>query len=149
VLHSPDKEFKFLACRQFFLTFVFLHSYRFFASEIIRATLFTSLGKELPYCCEVRIDRFKEPTENDKSPITRIEASIYVERDSQKGIVVGKGGSKVKEVGVEARRQLEDFLQGKVCACDEPKWITCTRNVLTPFSLALETKGTLATQCKG
>jgi len=89
-------------------------SERFFASEIIRATLFTSLGKELPYCCEVRIDRFKEPTENDKSPITRIEASIYVERDSQKGIVVGKGGSKVKEVGVEARRQLEDFLQGKV-----------------------------------
>jgi GTP-binding protein Era len=87
---------------------------RFFASEIVRAVLFTSLGKELPYCCEVRIDEFKEPQRGDKRPVIKIKASICVERDSQKGIVVGKGGSKIKEVGVEARKQLEDFLQSSV-----------------------------------
>jgi GTP-binding protein Era len=88
--------------------------HRFFASEIVRAVLFTSLGKELPYCCEVRIDEFKEPQRGDKRPVIKIKASICVERDSQKGIVVGKGGSKIKEVGVEARKQLEDFLQSSV-----------------------------------
>uniref|UniRef100_A0A7S3V7L9 KH type-2 domain-containing protein n=2 Tax=Chaetoceros debilis TaxID=122233 RepID=A0A7S3V7L9_9STRA len=87
---------------------------RFFASEIIRATLFTKLGKELPYCCEVRIEQFREPRPEDKKQIVRINATICVERDSQKGIVVGKGGVKIKEVGVEARQELENFLQGKV-----------------------------------
>jgi len=86
----------------------------FFASEIIRATLFTKLGKELPYCCEVRIEQFREPRPEDKKQIVRINATICVERDSQKGIVVGKGGVKIKEVGVEARQELENFLQGKV-----------------------------------
>lgn len=89
-------------------------SERFFASEIVRAVLFTSLGKELPYCCEVRIDEFKEPRTEDLRQVIKIKASICVERDSQKGIVVGKGGSKIKEVGVEARRQLEEFLQSSV-----------------------------------
>lgn len=87
---------------------------RFFASEIIRATLFTKLGKELPYCCEVRIDEFREPKPGDSKNVTRIKATIYVERDSQKGIVVGKGGAKIKEIGVEAREKLEEFLQVKV-----------------------------------
>ncbi len=87
---------------------------RFFASEIIRATLFTTLGKELPYCCEVTINEFKEPKEGDKRPVIRIRATINVERDSQKGIVVGKGGAKIKEVGVQAREKLEEFLQEKV-----------------------------------
>jgi len=87
---------------------------RFFTSEIIRATLFCNLGKELPYCCEVRIEDFKEPKIEDKQKITRIRATICVERDSQKGIVVGKGGAKIKEVGIEARKQLEEFLQEKV-----------------------------------
>ena len=62
----------------------------------------------------MRIDGFTEPKPEDKRPITRIRASICVERDSQKGIVVGKGGSKIKEVGVEARKELEEFLQEKV-----------------------------------
>mmetsp|Transcript_1782 Transcript_1782/g.2124 ORF Transcript_1782/g.2124 Transcript_1782/m.2124 type:complete len:132 (-) Transcript_1782:73-468(-) len=100
----------------FVLSFVFnCHFHvRFFASEIIRATLFTKLGKELPYCCEVRIDQFKEPTPNDKKQVIRINATICVERDSQKGIVVGKGGVKIKDVGMEAREKLEEFLQEKV-----------------------------------
>lgn len=87
---------------------------RFFASEIIRASLFRKLGKELPYCCEVKVTQFKEPRENDPKPVIRMKATIYVERESQKGIVVGKGGSKVKEVGTDARLHLEDFLQTKV-----------------------------------
>jgi GTP-binding protein Era len=62
----------------------------------------------------VRINEFIEPKEGDKRPITRIKASIHVERDSQKGIVVGKGGKKIKEVGVQAREKIEDFLQEKV-----------------------------------
>ncbi len=62
----------------------------------------------------MRINEFIEPKEGDKRPITRIKASIHVERDSQKGIVVGKGGKKIKEVGVQAREKIEDFLQEKV-----------------------------------
>lgn len=87
---------------------------RFFASEIIRAALFRKLGKELPYCCDVRIEEFKEPKEGQKDPIIRIRATIYVERDSQKGIVVGKGGLMVKDLGSDARVQLKDFFQSKV-----------------------------------
>ena len=81
------------------------------------------MGKELPYCCEVRIDEFLEPTTSSSSSSTttsnskriiRIKASIHVERDSQKSIVIGKGGEKVKEVGMDARVKLEEFLQEKV-----------------------------------
>jgi GTP-binding protein Era len=95
--------------------FVFAR-FRFFASEIIRAALFRKLGKELPYCCDVRIEEFKEPKEGQKDPIIRIRATIYVERDSQKGIVVGKGGLMVKDLGSDARVQLKDFFQSKVRA---------------------------------
>mmetsp|Transcript_59142 Transcript_59142/g.87838 ORF Transcript_59142/g.87838 Transcript_59142/m.87838 type:complete len:155 (+) Transcript_59142:235-699(+) len=86
----------------------------FFASEIIRSVLFEKLGKELPYCCEVRVTEFKEPKPHDKKPIIRMMATIFVERDSQKGIVVGKGGQKVKDVGIVAREKLESFFQTKV-----------------------------------
>jgi len=96
------------------LTQPFLSLRRFFVSEIIRATLFTCLGKELPYCCEVRIDEFKDPNPDDKQPLIRIRATVCVERDSQKGIVVGKGGAKIKEVGIDARAKLEEFLMEKV-----------------------------------
>lgn len=89
-------------------------SERFFASEIIRAALFLNLGKEIPYCCEVRIAQFREPKPYDRKQVTRITADICVERISQKGIVVGKGGEKIRAVGVDARKELEDFLQGKV-----------------------------------
>jgi len=89
-------------------------SERFFASEIIRASLFGNLGKEIPYCCEVRIAQFIEPKPNEPKQVIKITADICVERDSQKGIVVGKGGQKIKDVGVDARKELEEFLQGKV-----------------------------------
>jgi GTP-binding protein Era len=89
---------------------------RFFASEIIRGVLFCQFGKELPYCCEVIINEFKEPKKgkDDENPIVRIKATIMVERDSQKGILIGKNGVKIKEVGIDARVKLEEFLQDKV-----------------------------------
>jgi small GTP-binding protein len=89
-------------------------SERFFSSEIIRASLFQNLSKEIPYCCEVRINSFKEPKRGDPKPVIHITASVVVERDSQKGIVVGKGGEIIKKVGIEAREKLEDFLQSQV-----------------------------------
>lgn len=87
---------------------------RFFTSELIREALFETLKKELPYCCEVRIDDFKEAKPNDKKKINRIKASVVVERDSQKKIVIGKGGEQIKKVGVLAREKVESFLQEKV-----------------------------------
>ena len=71
---------------------------RFFVAEKIREQIYLKLGQELPYSCAVEIENFKE----DIKPL-RIEATIYVERDSQKGMVVGKGGSKIKEIGTAAR----------------------------------------------
>eukprot|EP00592_Proboscia_alata_P028316 CAMPEP_0194448612 /NCGR_PEP_ID=MMETSP0176-20130528/129675_1 /TAXON_ID=216777 /ORGANISM="Proboscia alata, Strain PI-D3" /LENGTH=487 /DNA_ID=CAMNT_0039275623 /DNA_START=54 /DNA_END=1518 /DNA_ORIENTATION=- len=87
-------------------------SERFFASELIRESLFERLGKEVPYCCEVRIDTFREPREGEK--VIKIAASVLVERDSQKGILVGKGGSKIKQIGVDSRIKLEAFLEHRV-----------------------------------
>lgn len=129
---------------------------RFCASELIREVLFTSLGKELPYCCEVRVETFDElrryvdnddgntsddddidddddndddsddninnnndddvisNTKKNKAGLIRIGATILVERDSQKGIVVGKGGIKIRDVGIAARKKLQDFFGCKV-----------------------------------
>jgi len=86
---------------------------RFVASEMVRAALFECLKKELPYCCEVRIDYYKEPREG-QNRIVKIGATVIVERDSQKAIVIGKNGEKIKEVGVKAREKIQDFLRGKV-----------------------------------
>lgn len=83
---------------------------RFFASEIIRATLFRILQEELPYCCEVQIESFRY----SRRGLVSISASILVERESQKGMVVGKAGRKVREIGIDARKKLEDFLHEKV-----------------------------------
>ena len=82
---------------------------RFFAAEMLREKLFESLGEELPYRCEVMIDSFKE-----EGRLRRIEASILVERDSQKAIVLGKGGERLKGMASAARRDLERLFQGKV-----------------------------------
>lgn len=84
-------------------------SLRFFASEIIREKIFLNYQKEIPYSAEVAIETFKE-----EIGITRIEAVIYVVRDSQKGIIIGKQGKQLKKVGTEARIDLEKFLQKKV-----------------------------------
>lgn len=87
---------------------------RFVASELIRSALFELLKKEIPYCCEVRVDSFREPRGGDKKRVIRISASVVVERDSQKKIVVGKDGEKIKAVGVAARAKLEEFLSNQV-----------------------------------
>lgn len=82
---------------------------RFFASEIIREKILTNYEKEIPYCCEIEIDSYKE-----EAAIDRISATIYVARDSQKGIVIGHKGEKLKKVGQQARQDLERFLDKKV-----------------------------------
>lgn len=82
---------------------------RFFVAEKVREQLLRCLGDELPYSCAVQIERFDEKV---KPP--RIEAIIHVERDSQKGIVIGKGGAKIKEIGQSARREIEKFLGHQV-----------------------------------
>lgn len=82
---------------------------RFFASEIIREKIFQTYRKEVPYSTEVVITEFKE----DES-IIRMRAEIYVERKSQKGIIIGKGGEALKKVGIEARKDLETFFGKQV-----------------------------------
>ncbi|ATP57861.1 GTPase Era [Pedobacter ginsengisoli] len=82
---------------------------RFFVSEIIREKIFNNYQKEIPYSTEVVITSFKE-----EEKITRISAEIIVERDSQKNILIGKGGASLKKVGMEARKDIEKFLDQKV-----------------------------------
>ena len=84
-------------------------SMRFFASEIIREKILENYDKEIPYCTEVVIERFKEGSERYD-----IGAVINVMRDSQKGILIGKGGSALKRVATQARLEMEDFFQKKV-----------------------------------
>ena len=82
---------------------------RFFASEIIREKILLNYQKEIPYSVEVEIESF---TEEEK--ISRIRAIIYVERDSQKGIIIGHKGSMLKKTGTEARLDMEDFFGRKI-----------------------------------
>jgi GTP-binding protein Era len=82
---------------------------RFFASEIIREKILENYDQEVPYSCEVVVESFKEGRQRYD-----IGAVIYVMRDSQKGILIGKGGSALKKVGTEARIEMEDFFQKKV-----------------------------------
>ena len=82
---------------------------RFFASEIIREKILLNYEKEIPYSVEIVIDEYKEEMAMD-----RIAATIYVMRESQKGIVIGHQGAKLKKVGTEARADLEKFLGKKV-----------------------------------
>jgi GTP-binding protein Era len=83
---------------------------RFFASEIIREKIFENYKKEVPYSCEVVISEFKE-----EEDIIRIRAEIYVERQSQKGILIGKQGSALKKTGTEARLVRGGLVASKVC----------------------------------
>lgn len=84
-------------------------SERFFASEIIREKIFENYKKEIPYSSEVSIEDFKV-----KKNIISIRAIIYVERDSQKGIIIGDKGAALKKVGIKAREELEKFFGKKV-----------------------------------
>jgi GTP-binding protein Era len=84
-------------------------SERFFAAEIIREKIFMNYEQEIPYSAEVTIESFKEAED-----IIRIRALIFVERDSQKGILIGKGGNSLKKVGIEARKDMESFFRKKI-----------------------------------
>ena len=82
---------------------------RFFVAELIRETIFDKMRKEVPYTTAVAIDEFVE-----RSPKDYIAASILVDRDSQKGIMIGKGGSMLKEIGRLSRAKVEEFLEREV-----------------------------------
>ncbi len=84
-------------------------SERFLAGEMIREKLFRLTGDELPYSCTVVIDKFEE-----EGQLRRIAASIVVERDAHKGMVIGDGGERLKRIGSEARQELEHLWQAKV-----------------------------------
>lgn len=81
---------------------------RFFAAELIREQIMLLLDQEVPYACEVVITEFIE------EDILRIRAEIYVERDSQKGILIGKGGEMLRKIGMGARKKMETFFGRKV-----------------------------------
>ncbi len=82
---------------------------RFFVTEIIREKILEQYEKEIPYSCEVVVEEYKE-----EPHITKIRALIYVERDSQKNIIIGKGGSSINKLGTEARKDIEEFIGTKV-----------------------------------
>lgn len=82
---------------------------RFFAAEIIRGRIFFNYQKEIPYSVEIEIESFR-----DEGNLLRIRSLIHVVRDSQKGILIGHKGEKLKKVGTEARREMEDFFGKKV-----------------------------------
>ncbi|PIF01625.1 MAG: GTPase Era [Paludibacter sp.] len=82
---------------------------RFFVTEIIREKILLHYDKEVPYSTEVVVESFLE-----EQKIIRINAVIYVERNSQKGIIIGKGGKSLKRVGMEARKDIEAFFEKKV-----------------------------------
>lgn len=82
---------------------------KFFVTEIIREKILQNYDKEIPYSVEVEVESFKE---GDR--LIRISAVIYVERDSQKGIIIGKQGKALKKVGTDARKDIEAFFQKQV-----------------------------------
>jgi GTP-binding protein Era len=84
---------------------------RFIAGEMIREKAFRLTGEEIPYSVAVTVDDFKE---EKAGKLIRIHASIHVERDSQKGIIIGKGGQKLKEIGQAARKEIERMVGAKV-----------------------------------
>lgn len=84
-------------------------SERFFAGEMIREKILQAYRQEIPYAVEVEIESFKETAE-----LIRISAVIFVEREGQKGILIGREGKALKKVGTEARREMEDFFRSKV-----------------------------------
>ena len=84
-------------------------SEKFLASEVIREKCINRLGDELPYRVSVSIDRFSE-----SEKVIHIDSTIFVEKQSQKGMLIGKSGSKLKAIGTSSRKELEDLLESKV-----------------------------------
>lgn len=96
---------------------------RFMVAELIRERILVETGEEVPYASAVVIERFEEPPAQPpqkkgaapaRLPLTRIAAAIYCERDGQKAILIGKGGSKLKDIGTGARKQIESLLGTRV-----------------------------------
>ena len=85
---------------------------RFLAAELVREACYEELGREVPYSVHVHVEEWKEPSAPGEK--TAIRAVIYVERDSQKGIVIGRGGKKLKAIGTRARHSIEALLDGPV-----------------------------------
>ena len=84
---------------------------RFFISEIIREKILLLYHQEIPYSSEVIVDEFKE---DEHKKLIRIHATIYVSRKSQKGIIIGHKGFAIKQLGTDARLDIEKFLDSKV-----------------------------------
>jgi GTP-binding protein Era len=95
---------------------------RFLTAELIREQILKETGEEVPYASAVVVERFEEPTPDPPKkrrpegwlPLTRISAAIYCERTGQKAILIGKGGSKLKEIGAAARKEIEALLGTRV-----------------------------------
>ena len=96
---------------------------RFMVAELIRESILVETGEEVPYASAVVIERFEEPAPfvprkkgavPARPPLTRIAAAIYCERDGQKAILIGKGGAKLKQIGANARRQIESLIGTRV-----------------------------------
>jgi len=89
---------------------------RFFVNEIIREKILLCYDKEIPYSTEVEVEAFKEEQESSQHPrgLIRIQAVIYVERESQKGIIIGHKGAALKKVGMMARKDIEAFFDKPV-----------------------------------
>lgn len=96
---------------------------RFMVAELIRESILAETGEEVPYASAVVIERYEEPEPfvprkkgavPTRLPLTRIAAAIYCERDGQKAILIGKAGSKLKEIGTNARRQIESLIGTRV-----------------------------------
>ncbi|MGB0979637.1 MAG: GTPase Era, partial [Croceimicrobium sp.] len=82
---------------------------RFFVEEMVREQILLNYSKEIPYAVEVEVEEFKE-----EESIIRIRANIYVERNTQKGIIVGAGGKMIKKTGTGARKKMESFFKKKI-----------------------------------
>jgi GTP-binding protein Era len=82
---------------------------KFFVGELVREKIFQLYHEELPYHTTVVVQEYKE-----KTTLTKIRAEIIVQRDTQKGIILGEGGSMIKQLGTLARKDIEEFIGGKV-----------------------------------
>lgn len=88
------------------------HPVRFIAAELIREQVFLQMHEEIPYSTAVEIEEFSDATEGE--PVTRIRARIVVEKESQKGMVIGRGGTRIKAIGIKSRQAIENLVGGKV-----------------------------------
>ena len=88
------------------------HPMRFIAAELIREQVFLQMQQEIPYSAAVRIEEYKDATE--ENPVTLIKAAIIIEKESQKGMVIGKGGDRIKEIGKKAQLKIEELVGSKV-----------------------------------